>query len=198
MPEGAGSGSGDALEPRIVVDSVPATMPVDPSHAMINVGDADADGILDVAESALGTDPQDVDSDNDGIVDGMEQRIGTDPMNADTDTDSYGDYAEIVAGTDPTDSASYPDEPVPTYGPSDPYGDQDGDGITDAAEWAAGTNPVEGPGQVATGPDTDDDFLSDEQELALGTNAANPDTDRDGFIDGFEVHYGTDPTQPAR
>jgi|GEM_PF-4326061 len=35
--------------------------------------------------------------------------------------------------------------------------------------------------------DTDNDFLSDDEELALGTNPNNADTDRDGIPDGWEV-----------
>lgn len=41
--------------------------------------------------------------------------------------------------------------------------------------------------------DDDNDSLSDEEELALGTNGLNPDTDGDGFDDGAEVAAGSDP-----
>jgi hypothetical protein len=42
--------------------------------------------------------------------------------------------------------------------------------------------------------DTDGDGLTDEQELALGTNPNKADTDDDGLSDGAEVNtYGTDP-----
>jgi len=45
--------------------------------------------------------------------------------------------------------------------------------------------------------DTDGDGLSDQEELALGTDPRNPDTDNDGLTDGEEVKkYLTDPLNP--
>ncbi len=45
--------------------------------------------------------------------------------------------------------------------------------------------------------DADNDGLSDEEEVALGTDPNNPDTDGDGLNDGFEAEsLGTDPTNP--
>lgn len=41
--------------------------------------------------------------------------------------------------------------------------------------------------------DSDGDGLSDDEELALGTDPANPDTDGGGVDDGAEVAAGTDP-----
>lgn len=41
--------------------------------------------------------------------------------------------------------------------------------------------------------DSDEDGLSDEEEMALGTDPYNPDTDGDGWDDGEEVDRGTDP-----
>ncbi len=41
--------------------------------------------------------------------------------------------------------------------------------------------------------DTDNDKLSDEDELSYGTNSNSPDTDGDGFTDGFEALSGYDP-----
>ncbi len=56
------------------------------------------------------------------------------------------------------------------------------------------------PGQVIVpdpegeGIDTDEDGLTDEEELAAGTNFENPDTDGDGLLDGAEVKtHGTNP-----
>jgi hypothetical protein len=37
-------------------------------------------------------------------------------------------------------------------------------------------------------PDSDNDGLTDAEELALGTDPHNPDTDGDGLLDGWEVH----------
>jgi VCBS repeat-containing protein len=45
------------------------------------------------------------------------------------------------------------------------------------------------------GADSDFDGLTDDQEIALGTDPFNPDTDGDGLFDGDEVNiFGTDPT----
>ena len=44
-----------------------------------------------------------------------------------------------------------------------------------------------------TGRDSDDDDLTDEQELALGTSPVRWDSDFDGLGDGAEVAAGTDP-----
>ena len=41
--------------------------------------------------------------------------------------------------------------------------------------------------------DTDEDGLTDDEEIALGTDPNNPDSDGDGFSDGDEVEEGTDP-----
>ena len=58
-------------------------------------GDDDDDGLLDVDEEALGTDPFDPDTDGDGFSDGDEVWIwGTDPLSGDSDGDSVPDAAD--------------------------------------------------------------------------------------------------------
>lgn len=49
-------------------------------------------------------------------------------------------------------------------------------------------------GQVVL--DSDEDGLTDEEELALGTDTNDPDTDDDGISDFEEVQGGTDPLDP--
>lgn len=44
--------------------------------------------------------------------------------------------------------------------------------------------------------DSDDDGLSDQEEIAAGTDYLNPDSDGDGLLDGEEVAYGLDPNSP--
>ena len=44
--------------------------------------------------------------------------------------------------------------------------------------------------------DSDGDGLSDEDEIALGTDPHNPDTDGDGLRDGDEILAGADPKAP--
>jgi hypothetical protein len=74
--------------------------------------------------------------------------------------------------------------------------DSDSDGLSDALEAMVGSNPLDG--------DTDDDGLTDYQEVAwdgnagvynggLDTDPLSSDTDSDGIIDGAEWLAGTDP-----
>ncbi|KAA6436450.1 prepilin-type N-terminal cleavage/methylation domain-containing protein [Agrococcus sediminis] len=118
------------------------------------VTDSDGDGLTDIEEQTLSTDPNNADSDNDGISDGDEVRGGTDPRNADSDGDGISDGAELTNGTDPT-------TPDAGNGPSDPDAvdpadiDSDGDGLTDREETTGGwlTDPHN--------PDSDGDGLND-------------------------------------
>ncbi|ACV12035.1 conserved hypothetical protein [Halorhabdus utahensis DSM 12940] len=66
----------------------------------------------------------------------------------------------------------------------------DNDSLTDEREVALGTDP--------TVADTDGDGLDDGREVEIHDTApTNPDTDGDGLVDGSEVTvYGTDPTDP--
>ncbi len=45
--------------------------------------------------------------------------------------------------------------------------------------------------------DRDGDGLSDQEELAIGTDPDNPDSDSDGYSDGVEIKGGFDPLIPA-
>ena len=64
--------------------------------------------------------------------------------------------------------------------------DQDGDGISDQNEVALGTDK--------TKADTDGDGLTDGEEKSIGTNPLLPDTDGDGYSDFAEVNAQTDAT----
>lgn len=64
--------------------------------------DSDADGLLDLDEKKLGTNPKKADSDNDGLNDYEEVNVyGTDPLNPDTDKDGAKDGDEVKCGTNP-------------------------------------------------------------------------------------------------
>ena len=69
--------------------------------------------------------------------------------------------------------------------------DSDGDGLSDDEEVALGTDP--------NNPDTDGDLLDDGEEVNVqGTDPLDPDTDNGGVNDGTEVLVdGTDPLDPA-
>lgn len=72
--------------------------------------DSDSDGLGDLTEGAIGTDPANPDSDGDGINDGQEVNVySTNPLDDDSDDDGFTDGYEInVAGTDPNDAESVP------------------------------------------------------------------------------------------
>ena len=65
-----------------------------------------------------------------------------------------------------------------------PGPDTDGDGLSDDDEIANGTDPSD--------PDSDDDGLNDWQEWDNGTNPLSNDTDGDQIPDGLEINqFGT-------
>jgi hypothetical protein len=64
--------------------------------------DADGDGLTNLEEYLLGTDPRNRDTDGDGLTDGQEVDLGSDPFSRDTDGDGLPD------GSDP-----YPAEVTP-------------------------------------------------------------------------------------
>ena len=63
--------------------------------------DADADGLNDATETALGLGTNTTDSDVDGLSDLNEIHLGTDPKNADTDGDGLNDFLEVKEGFNP-------------------------------------------------------------------------------------------------
>ena len=138
--------------------------------------DADGDGLSDVTEGALGTDPNNPDTDGDGLLDGDEVFLHlTDPLDPDTDGDTLLDGEEVnIHGSDPLDP------------------DTDGDTLPDGDEVNIhGTDP--------TDADTDGDFLDDADELNVhNTDPTDADTDGGGVDDGIEVLFNfTDPLDPA-
>ena len=90
--------------------------PHDPSDALL---DFDHDGLSNLREYQLGTNPNLADTDGDGINDGDEVNgtgracrpntntcYHTNPLLADTDGDGFNDYVEVLSGSDPTNAAS--------------------------------------------------------------------------------------------
>jgi len=69
--------------------------------------------------------------------------------------------------------------------------DTDQDGLTDEEELALGTDP--------NNIDTDGDGLFDREEVMVyKTDPLNPDTDGDGYLDGEEVKNGYNPNGPGK
>ncbi|MGY5853186.1 MAG: hypothetical protein RTU92_06435 [Candidatus Thorarchaeota archaeon] len=149
--------------------------------------DSDNDGLSDGEEVLIFlTDPVYSDTDQDGLPDGFEvYSIHSNPLLWDTDTDGLGDGEEIyVYNTNPLDWDTDDDSLVlPNEYGQVSFAWSDGD------EVAYGTDP--------TTSDSDQDGLTDGQELYLGEGAEsfNPipvdplsnDTDLDGLLDGEEL-----------
>ena len=97
----------------------------------------------------------------------------------DSDNDGWSDQYEKKLGTDPNDSKNIPD----------PTADSDSDGLTNEKERDWGTDP--------TDPDTDNDNLSDYQEITWKkSDPLDSDTDNDGLNDFNEILKGTNPRVP--
>ncbi|MDP8235983.1 MAG: C25 family cysteine peptidase [Candidatus Erginobacter occultus] len=133
--------------------------------------DSDGDGLLDVIENHIGSNPQNPDSDGDGLLDGEEMRSGylgigpneTDPRDPDTDGDGLWDGLEVN-----------------TYSSNPRKPDTDGDGLLDGEEvYVYGTSP--------TNPDSDFDGYPDGWEVTYGTDPAAP-ASRPGVVIN-EVYY---------
>lgn len=77
--------------------------------------DTDGDGLDDVREVGLGTDPLNWDTDGDGLSDADEVIIWkTDPLKADTDGDGFDDGTEIKNGYSPTGNGKLFEVPTTT------------------------------------------------------------------------------------
>jgi len=180
-------------------------------------GDKDGDGLTNIQEFNIGTDPDDRDSDNDGMEDNWEYSYGLNPMASqdkfmDMDGDWLANYYEYLIGSDPTDWDSDNDglsdgqEDMDGDGVRDPhepdplYHDSDDDGIKDGDEpdWNEDTDS-DGDINVLD-VDSDDDWLEDgvEDKDHDGvhdpgeTNPIDEDSDKDGIIDGEEPDWNVD------
>lgn len=113
--------------------------------------DSDQDGLTDVQERELGTDPTNPDSDNDGLGDKEESNGVTDPINPDSDGDGLSDGDERSWGSNPlvkdTDGDTLLDgAEVHQEQPTSPIrADTDGDGINDNLDPDPGQLPTHTP-----------------------------------------------------
>ena len=87
--------------------------------------DGDNDGLSDVDEVALHTNPADPDTDHDGVVDGEEIVRSLNPLHPDSDSDGLRDGEEVARGTNPLVT------------------DTDNDGRIDGAEIANGWDALD-------------------------------------------------------
>ncbi len=177
--------------------------------------------VLGTGEATCGT-PL-VDSDGDGLADMMEFYIGTDPLDRDTDGDGLSDYLEWrfrdagLDPLDPSDSSCYIPPPcVDSNGDglcdcifdanrdgicdcvTDPdipclneFGrdcvDSNGDGLCDCPD-------LNGDGRCDYN-DTSGDGVHDCEEIYYGTSRRAVDTDGDGLPDFVEARFRTDPAR---
>jgi MYXO-CTERM domain-containing protein len=174
------------------------------AHALLVVEiadfDADGDGLSNLEEEAIGTDPDNPDTDGDGIRDGTEWRGGnpanpndlqnrlTDPLNPDSDFDALCDGSNdviiddeylCIGGEDRNNNGMR--GAVETDGLNH---DSDNDGVWDGFEVLS---EYPGPAEY----DANDDFPSNQSNPLL------PDTDGDGLLDGEEDLDGDGLWTPA-
>ncbi len=167
-------------------DNVTPENPTDNSPILtVPITDTDGDGLTDIEEARLGTDPLLIDTDGDNIPDNQEAGVNlATPLDSDDDS--------IIDALDKDDD----NDTIPTLieekiGTSSLLADTDDDGIPDNKE--IGDNPdkpldTDNDGIInALDTDDDDDGIETIAEIALGTNSLLHDTDGDGLSDLQEV-----------
>jgi MYXO-CTERM domain-containing protein len=165
-------------------------------------GDADGDGVSDLTETALGSNPNDPDSDHDGVRDNVELSA---------DHSGNGPFSKVDTDGDGTIDALDDDDDGDTVPTKDELGtgtlprDTDADGKVDYldADDDGDTVPTKdelGTGGAASPQDTDGDGKSDfldadddedgvptKDELGAGGAASPQDTDSDGKKNYLDV-----------
>ena len=143
------------------------------------LADTDDDGLPNLIEKEIGSDPYNPDTDGDNLPDGYEAlTLGTDPTKPDTDENGVSDYDEDFDNDGLSNGQEY------ELG-TEPYNDDtDGDGLKDGEEINIyGTDPLK--------VDTDEDGLEDGDEIYFETDPLNPDSDGNGISDGDEKRSQT-------
>lgn len=154
----------------------------DPGETDLFNADTDRGGESDGSEINAGRNPSEqtddftFDADGDGWINGVENSRGTDPKKKDTDGDGIGD------ASDPFPLSAQFKE------------DLDKNGLPD--EWEKLTNIKSHSGQTLNS-DPDQDGLTNEMEMAKGTDPLDKDTDGDGMTDKEEIDIGTNPRENA-
>ena len=143
------------------------------------LADTDEDGLPNLIEKEIGSDPYNPDTDGDGLPDGYEAlTLGTDPTKPDTDDNGVLDCDEDFDEDGLTNLQEY------ELG-TEPYNDDtDGDGLNDGEEI---NTYITDPLKV----DTDEDGLEDGDEIYFETDPLDPDTNGNGILDGDEKRSQT-------
>lgn len=202
----------------VLATSAIALNPLDGEDGLL---DPDMDGLTNVEEYQVGSDPNNYDTDNDGLPDGweVENKLDpTDPKDAEMDNDYWDGEINADYSAVPGDHYNNYDEfyrelgeDIETgqiiYRPTDPNNpDTDGDSILDPDDtwpWDFGQNGGSGggggsdrqgdDGEMLPPTDFDGDGILDYEETLIGTDPWNPDTDGDGLSDSQELQRNLDP-----
>ncbi|MHA2304887.1 MAG: hypothetical protein ACXACU_05785, partial [Candidatus Hodarchaeales archaeon] len=144
-----------------LIDGIEGTLQPVSNHTHYANPDTDGDGLGDMQELLLKSDPRHPDSDRDMVIDGDEYfKYGTNPFNPDSDFDGLLDGEELY------------------WYHTNPFSvDSDGDRIGDWMELMVDfTDPMD--------EDTDNDRLDDyEERFIYRTKANDPDTDSEEWND---------------
>ena len=209
------------------VDNCPVNANADQLNTDVDDGDTqgnvcdeddDNDGLTDLEELELGTEPLLTDTDSDGLTDFEEVNLGTDPLLADTDSDGLTDLEEVNLGiTNPLLADTDSDGAIDSVDncPIDPNDDQanadgdangnvcdeddDNDGLTDNEDNCpvnANADQVDTDGDTqgnACDEDDDNDGRTDLEENNVGSDQLLVDSDNDGLTDLEEFNLGTNP-----
>jgi hypothetical protein len=147
--------------------------------------DTDLDGLSNIQEYEIGSNPAKQDTDGDGLQDGVEIELGTSPTLGDSDFDGIGDgsdtYPVVAIGdlldTDMDGAPNDCDEACVALGMAADT-DDDNDGLADSSD----AYPLVAIGELL---DTDNDGApNDCDESCVGLSmAADTDDDNDGLAD---------------
>jgi hypothetical protein len=167
--------------------------------------DTDGDDINDDIEVKIKSNPRDfnsgpsstLDSDGDGLTDLEEYRLGTDPTKKDTDGDGINDLIEVTEfTTDPTKKDTDDDgltdaEEALVHGTNPSSRDTDSDGFPDGLEVKRNRDPKDPddkPDKIAYREESE----AEEKDEKEATNNENDD-DGDGYTNDEEKEAGSDP-----
>jgi len=185
------------------------------------MNDSDQDGLGDLMEFTLGSNPNSTDTDLDSVQDHKEwwlftypelEYVPPTPSFAVSPSTVHANYMNLQPGGPSltnwdTDGDLLRDGIELAFGSSPVNPDLDGDGLSDLIEFLYNSNPnsndtdddgaddyqeLAGNSSLLSA-DSDNDFMFDGAEYGLGTNATSIDFDADDIPDGYELLYGTNP-----